>query len=131
MRPPRRICCKPRRHHIVTTDSQHSDPVAANLLNREFTAPAPDTKWVSDITGVWTAQGWLYVAVVLDLFSRMIVGWAMASHRDSELVEHALQMALVRRHRCRLACGIIRTVEVRIPVQVTNLYLHRLASRSA
>lgn len=89
---------RPRRHRTVTTDSQHSDPVAANLLDRDFTAEAPKTKWVTDITGVWTAEGWLYVAVVLDLFSRMVVGWAMAAHRDTELVEQALQMALAHRH---------------------------------
>ena len=60
-----------RRHRTVTTDSQHGDPVAPNLLDRDFSAPAPNTKWVTDITGVWTAEGWLYVAIVLDLFSRM------------------------------------------------------------
>ena len=87
-----------RRHRTVTTDSQHSDPVAPNLLDRDFSASAPNTKWVTDITGVWTAQGWLYVAIVLDLFSRLVVGWAMAAHRDAELVEQALQMALLRRH---------------------------------
>ena len=89
---------RPRRHRTVTTDSQHSDPVAANLLDRDCTAEAPNTKWVTDIPGVWTAEGWLYVAVVLDLFSRMVVGWAMAPHRDTELVEQALQMALAHRH---------------------------------
>jgi putative transposase len=87
-----------RRHRTVTTDSQHSDPVAPNLLDRDFSAPAPNAKWVTDITGVWTAEGWLYVVVVLDLFSRLVVGWAMAAHRDAELVEPALQMALLRRH---------------------------------
>lgn len=87
-----------RRHRTVTTDSQHSDPVAPNLLDRDFSAPAPNSKWVTDITGVWTAEGWLYVAVVLDLFSRLVVGWAMAAHRDAELVEQALHMALGRRH---------------------------------
>ena len=87
-----------RRHRTVTTDSQHRDPVAPNLLDRDFSALAPNTKWVTDITGVWTAQGWLYVAIVLDLFSRFVVGWAMAAHRDTELVEQALQMALLRRH---------------------------------
>src|SRR2546421_829954 len=55
-----------RRHRTVTTDSQHSDPVAPNLLDRDFSAPAPNAKWVTDITGAWTAEGWLYVAVVLD-----------------------------------------------------------------
>lgn len=92
------IRARRRRRHTVTTDSQHSDPVAPNLLNRDFSAQAPNAKWVTDITGVWTAEGWLYVAVVLDLFSRLIVGWAMAAHRDAELVERALDMALGRRH---------------------------------
>lgn len=92
------LSSKPGRHRTLTTDSQYSDPVAANLLNREFTAQAPNTKWVTDITGVWTAEGWLYVAVVLDLFSRLVVGWAMASHRDTDLVKQALQMVLARRH---------------------------------
>jgi transposase InsO family protein len=87
-----------RRHRTVTTESQHHDPVAPNLLDRDFSAPAPNTKWVTDITGVWTAQGWLYVAIVLDLFSRLVVGWAMAAHRDPKLVEQALQMALLCRH---------------------------------
>lgn len=73
-----------RRHRTSTTDSQRSDPVAPNLLDREFSAPAPNAKWVTDITGVWTAEGWLYVAVVLDLFSRLVVGWAMAAQRDAE-----------------------------------------------
>ena len=62
----------PRRSR--TTDSQHDHPVADNLLAQEFTATAPNSKWVADITGVWTAEGWLYVVVVLDLFSRMVVG---------------------------------------------------------
>jgi putative transposase len=92
------IRARRRRRHTVTTDSQHSDPVAPNLLNRDFSAQAPNAKWVTDITGVWTAEGWLYVAVVLDLFSRLVGGWAMAGHRDTELVERALYMALVRRH---------------------------------
>jgi putative transposase len=85
-------------HRTVTTDSQHHDPVVPNLLDRDFSAPAPNTKWVTDITGVWTAEGWLYVAIVLDLFSRLVVGWAMAAHRDTELVEQAFHMAILRRH---------------------------------
>jgi transposase InsO family protein len=72
--------------------------VAPNLLNREFTVSAVTTKWVADITAIWTTQGWLYLAVVLDLFSRMVVGWAMDSHRDEALVEQAARMALARRH---------------------------------
>lgn len=70
---------------------------APNLLNRQFTATSPNTKWVSDTTFVWTSEGWLYMAVSLDLFSRLVVGWAMGAHNDEELVSRALEMALVRR----------------------------------
>jgi putative transposase len=70
---------------------------APNLLNREFTASQPNAKWVSDTTYVWTAEGWLYVAVILDLFSRLVVGWAMSATNDEEVVTLALEMALVRR----------------------------------
>ena len=86
-----------KRHRVCTTDSQHSDAVAPNLLQRDFTAPAPNRKWLTDITAVWTAEGWLYLAVVLDVYSRLVVGWAMASHREESLVEAALWMALGRR----------------------------------
>jgi putative transposase len=72
--------------------------VAPNLLNRDFTASAPNSKWVADITGVWTWEGWLYLAVVLDIYSRLVVGWAMDQHRDEALVEQAALMALARRH---------------------------------
>lgn len=87
-----------KRRRVCTTDSQHSDPVAPNLLQRDFTAPAPNRKWLTDITAIWTAEGWLYLAVVLDVYSRPIVGWAMAAHREESLVEAALWMALGRRH---------------------------------
>ena len=92
------LSAKARTHRTRTTDSQHDQPVAPNLLNRDFTASAPNTKWVADITGVWTWEGRLYLAVVLDIYSRMVVGWAMDSHRDEELVEQAARMALLRRH---------------------------------
>src|SRR5260370_16058158 len=92
------VSAKAGRHRTRTTDSQHEQPVAPNLLKREFTASAPNTKWVADITGVWTWEGWLYLAVVLDIFSRMVVGWAMDAHRDEALVEQAARMALARRH---------------------------------
>jgi len=71
--------------------------VADNVLARDFTASAPNLKWLTDITEAWTAEGWLYLAVVLDVFSRMVVGWAIESHRDEALVAHALEMALGRR----------------------------------
>jgi len=82
----------------VTTDSQHRYPVAPNLLARQFEVDKPDHVWVGDMTYVWTAEGWLYVAVLLDLSSRKVVGWAMSAHIDSALVQEALRMALGRRH---------------------------------
>jgi putative transposase len=76
-----------------TTDSQHSYPVAPNRLNRNFQATRPNEKWLADITYIPTAEGWLYLAVVLDLFSRKIVGWAFADTLESCLVEQAFRMA--------------------------------------
>ncbi len=89
--------CRPRRSR-TTTDSRHSLPVAANLLNREFAAPAANTKWAADITYIETREGWLYLAVVLDLFSRRVVGWAMQPTLERKLVLAALEMALGQRH---------------------------------
>ena len=86
------------RHRTITTHSDPGAQVAPNLLQRDFTAPAPNRKWLTDITAVWTAEGWLYLAVVLDVSSRLVVGWAMASHREESLVEAALWMALGRRN---------------------------------
>ena len=80
-----------------TTDSAHSLNVADNVLNREFTVEAPDTVWATDITYVRTWAGWLYLAVVIDLFSRRVVGWSMATHMRTGLVMGALKMALGRR----------------------------------
>jgi transposase InsO family protein len=90
-----------KRHRTCTTDSQHGDPVAPNVLQRDFTASAPNRKWLTDITAIWTAEGWLYLAVVLDVYSRLIAGWAMASHREESLVEEALLMALGWRKPCQ------------------------------
>jgi putative transposase len=80
-----------------TTDSQHSYPVAPNRLNRDFKATRPTEKWLADITYIPTAEGWLYLAVVLDLFSRKIVGWAFAATLESCLVEQAFRMAVQNR----------------------------------
>jgi len=80
-----------------TTNSQHSHPVAPNRLNREFQASRPNEKWLADITYIPTAEGWLYLAVVLDLFSRKIVGWAFAATLESNLVEQAFCMAVQNR----------------------------------
>lgn len=86
-----------RRRFRRTTDSNHDRPVAANLLERNFEAKAPNEKWVTDITYVWTWEGWLYLATILDLFSRRVVGWAAADHMRTDLPLQALDMALGRR----------------------------------
>ena len=87
-----------KRRFRVTTDSRHSHPVAANQLNRNFTASAPNKIWVTDITYIWTREGWLYLAAILDLFSRRVVGWSLDSLLDRTLALDALGMAL--RTRC-------------------------------
>jgi putative transposase len=81
----------------ATTNSNHKLPVAPNLLQQNFTASRPNEKWVSDITYIWTEEGWLYLAVVMDLYSRMVVGWSMSERMTSRLVIDALQMAIWRR----------------------------------
>ena len=88
---------RPRRPKPRTTDSQHSQPIAPNLLGRDFTAEAPNQKWVADITGIPTQRGWLYLAGILDVYSRRLIGYAMDAHRDEQLVETALEMALLQR----------------------------------
>ena len=88
---------KHSRKFRVTTDSKHQHPVADNTLGREFEVDVPDARWAADITFVWTNQGWLYLAVVMDLFSRRIVGWQMSNRINRQLVIGALQMALKAR----------------------------------
>jgi putative transposase len=86
-----------RKFRPTTTDSAHSLPVAPNLLDRHFEAVAPNRVWVADITYIPTREGWMYLAVLLDLFSRAVVGWAMSSRITRELALDALRMALTRR----------------------------------
>lgn len=105
-----------------TTDSKHPHPIAPNQLDRDFAAPGPNTKWCSDITYIWTAQGWLFLAVVLDLFSRKVVGWSMMDRTRSNLVAQALMMAIKHRRPqteqllhhsdrgCQYACGAYRSL---------------------
>jgi len=81
----------------VTTDSNHTKPVAPDLVEQDFTAHRANEKWVSDITYVWTDEGWLYLAVVMDLYSRAVVGWSMQRRMTQQLVVDALTMALFRR----------------------------------
>jgi putative transposase len=91
------LCARRRRRFRITTDSNHPFAVAPNVLARQFAVPAPDTVWVTDITYLWTHEGWLYLAVILDLFSRAVVGWAMSAQITRHLTLQALTMALGRR----------------------------------
>jgi transposase InsO family protein len=91
------IKARGKRKFVVTTDSKHSLPIAPNLLQRNFTATAPNQVWTGDITYIATDEGWLYLAVVLDLFNRQVVGWSMQPHMHSSLVTDALRMAWFRR----------------------------------
>jgi putative transposase len=91
------IRSKTARKFRNTTDSNHSLPVADNLLDRQFDPAGPNEKWVGDITYIPTREGWLYLAVIEDLYSRRIVGWAMADHMESRLVVDAMEMAVARR----------------------------------
>ena len=85
---------KRRRFRVVTTDSKHAHPVAPNVLERDFEATAPNQKWLADMTYVPTGEGWLYLAMVLDLYARKLVGWAMSETMPQELTLCALDVAL-------------------------------------
>jgi putative transposase len=89
-----KLAARKKRRSARTTDSNHSNPVAPNVLERDFSPDKPNSTWATDITYVWTGEGWLYLAVVLDLFSRRVVGWSMSEHIDTQLVLGALEMAL-------------------------------------
>ncbi len=91
------IRARHKRRYRVTTDSKHKLPVAPNLLNREFTPAGPNQVFSSDITYIWTDEGWLYLAVVLDLFNREVVGWSIKPRMTADLVIDALTMAWFRR----------------------------------
>lgn len=85
---------KQKRKYKVTTDSKHRLPVAANVLDRDFSPSAPNQAWGTDITFLWTQQGWIYLAVVIDLYSRRVVGWSIDRHMKKALVIRALLMAV-------------------------------------
>ena len=91
------IRARHKRRYKVTTDSKRSLPVAANLLNRNFTPTAPNRVWTSDITYLWTDEGWLYRAIVLDLFNREVIGWSLKPRMTTDRVTDALTMAWFRR----------------------------------
>lgn len=90
---------RPRRRRLPLDTGARDAAPAPNRLDRQFDALAPNQKWAADFTYIWTAEGWLYVAVVLDLFSRRVVGWSMSSRMTSQFVTDALMMALWRRGR--------------------------------
>jgi putative transposase len=101
------ICACPKRKFQVTTDSDHPFPIAENILNREFTTTAPEKAWVADITYIPTQQGWLYLAVIIDLFSRRVVGWSLADHRRTNLVLTALESDLGHRLPTNSNSGLV------------------------
>jgi transposase InsO family protein len=93
------IAARRARRYIPRTTQKDPNAIPApNLLNQDFSSPAPDRKWVSDITYIETAEGWLYLAAVLDLFSRRVVGWAMDEHMEASLVQQAWHMAIAQRY---------------------------------
>jgi transposase InsO family protein len=95
----KRLGCKSitkKKYRVKTTDSNHDNPVAKNVLNRDFKAEKPNEKWVTDISYVDTMEGWLYLVAIIDLFSRKVIGYAMADNMKTELVVAALQMAIGR-----------------------------------
>jgi putative transposase len=116
---------KRKRRHPVTTKSHPGHAVALNLLNQEFTAERPNQKWTGDITYIATAEGWLYLAVILDLYSRLVVGWAMSAYCDEPLVEMALRMALARR---RPVAGLLHHTDR--GSQYTSHAYHQLLEQS-
>ena len=106
---------RPKRRGKPKDDGERS-VIADNILDRDFQADRPNQKWPADFTYIWTAEGWLYVAVVLDLYSRRAVGWSMKAERDASLVMDALMMAVWRRGPRLTRCFIIRTRARNTPV---------------
>ena len=93
------LVAKAARKFKATTNSKHNLPVFDNLLQQDFSATAPNQKWVGDITYLWTEEGWLYLAIILDLFSRQVIGWSMSERMTADLACEALRMAIFRRKR--------------------------------
>jgi transposase InsO family protein len=100
------IRAKGKRRFKVTTDSNHDFPIAPNLLDRQFTVAEPDKVWAGDITYIQTDEGWLFLAVVIDLFSRQVVGWSLRADMTRDIVIDALRMAWFKRHPSKQA-GLI------------------------
>ena len=98
------VQCRQRRRYRSTTDSGHGRPVAANLLARQFEVAEPNRVWCADITAIWTLEGWLYLAAVIDLQDRQVVGWALAEHMRTGLALEALDRAVGRRRPASGTC---------------------------
>jgi putative transposase len=125
------IRAKSKRKYVPrTTDSRHEQPVAPNVLDRQFQADLPDRKWAVDITYVPTAEGWLYLAGVIDLCTRRIVGWSMADHMRTDLVSDALSMALAAGARAR-ACCTTATGACSTRARTTGICYNRTGSSAA
>ena len=92
------LIARPRKRFRATTDSKHDDPIAPNLLAREFRVDDKNLVWVTDVTAIWTRSGWLFLAVMLDLFSRRVVGWATSAANDRFLALDALRDAIEKRN---------------------------------
>lgn len=103
------IRAKGKRRFKVTTDSKHELPISPNLLNREFTVAEPDRVWAGDITYIATNEGWLFLAVVIDLFSRQVVGWSLHQDMTRDIVIDALRMAWFKRHPSKQAGQIFHS----------------------
>lgn len=99
------LVAKAARKFKATTNSKHNLPVFDNLLQQNFSASAPNQKWVGDITYLWTEEGWLYLAVIIDLFSRQVIGWSMNERMTADLACDALRMAIFRRKRPKNVIG--------------------------
>jgi putative transposase len=89
-----------KKRFCVTTNSKHANPIAPNVLERKFVVSAPNEVWVTDVTYVWTAQGWLYLAAILDLYSRRVVGWSAGPNNDRRLALAALERGALTRRPC-------------------------------
>jgi transposase InsO family protein len=118
-----KIECKQRRRFRVTTNSKHNLPMAENILDRKFEVSEPNRVWVADITYLWTQEGWLYLAAVIDLFSRRVVGWSLAEHMREELATDALSMAIQNR---RPGKGILQHTDrgIQYACATYQKYLH-------
>ena len=111
---------RPRRRAVPRDDGERSDSaIAPNVLDRQFTAEQPNRKWIADFTYIWTAEGWLYVAAVIDLFSRRVVGWSMKAEMNAQPVTDALLMA-VWSVGARMRCCITPTVAANTPASSSS-----------